>query len=174
VQLQKGVRMIIKRLVVGAAGAATAGAIWMGVAGEDHTTRDSSGAITVEGQLGAFVTKVGDCLNDLPDAPASGIIGVSTVTGVSCQAAHHWQVFHKEDLTLTQFDNTEVGQASYALCESAAKSLVLSMSDAIYNEYRNAGLMNLQPQQMSWDEGDRAVDCLIGSETQTYYDSVFE
>ena len=49
------------------AAAATAGTIaWAGISGIDNTTRDEVGQIVQSGDLGAFVTKVGDCINDLP------------------------------------------------------------------------------------------------------------
>jgi hypothetical protein len=55
---------MLKRLVVGGLGLGVA--VWAGVAGVDNTTRDEAGQITVQGELGAFVTQLGDCINDLP------------------------------------------------------------------------------------------------------------
>jgi hypothetical protein len=160
---------MLKRLVVGALGVASAGAVWMGVAGEDHTSRDSTGSITAEGQLGAFVTRVGDCLNDLPD---SGVGGVSTVTGVSCETAHHYQVYYKGDISLTTFDETSSKREAASLCANAAKWMILNWSASMVIEYQQSKPFVLTPTQGSWDNGDRTVDCLIGSRTQTYYNSV--
>ena len=89
---------MLKRLVVGGLGLGVAA--WAGIAGVDSTTRDDAGQITVQGELGVFVTQLGDCVNDVPDGTA---VEVSTLTGVPCDQPHHWQLIHKGDITLEEY-----------------------------------------------------------------------
>jgi hypothetical protein len=163
---------MLKRLVVGVAGVATAGAVWMGVAGEDHTTRDKGGQITNSGQLGAFVTKVGDCMNDFPHMDPGGGATVKTVTGVSCAEAHHWQVFDKQNLTLSIYDKNLVIKGAELLCWKSSKALVLTMSQSKLSEYQNSDTTYMAPTQPSWEKGDRMVDCIVGSYSKLYYESI--
>jgi hypothetical protein len=150
---------------------ATAGTVaWAGISAVDNTTRDESGTIVAAGDLGAFVTQVGDCLNGIPD----GVEGsVDVLDGVPCTQAHQWQVFHKENLDLQNFDEVLVNQRSQELCDRALDSLVYDLSDAKFEEYKNAITKNLQPTLDSWANEDRIVDCLLGSDSQFYYSSIF-
>lgn len=153
------------------AAAATAGTVaWAGISAVDNTTRDESGTIIASGDLGAFVTKVGDCLNGLPSDDRGS---VDVLDGVPCTEAHHWQVIHKENLNLPEFDEISVDQGAERICEIALTELANSLSEAKYNEYRNASSNSLQPTSESWANEDRVVDCLIGSNSETYYTSIF-
>jgi hypothetical protein len=157
---------MLKRLIAGGAVVVVGAGIW-GVAGEDHTKRDASGSIVAAGQLGAFATKLGDCFESVP---TSG--GVSTVPGVPCTSAHHWQVIYKGNLTLGNFEVNAVQNASTELCNSAITTIAQNLSQNLATEYQNANTASLIPTAASWDKGDRGVDCLIGSDTQTFYDSL--
>lgn len=153
------------------AAAATAGTVaWAGISAVDNTTRDESGTIIASGDLGAFVTKVGDCLNGLPSGDQGS---VDVLDGVPCTEPHHWQVIHKENLNLPVFDENAVDQGAERICETAVNDLVNSLSEAKFNEYRNAFSNTLQPTSDSWANEDRVVDCLIGSNSETYYTSIF-
>ena len=153
------------------AAAATAGTIaWAGVSAIDNTTRDDSGTIIEAGDLGAFVTKVGDCLNGLPSG-AQGSVDV--VQGVPCTEAHQWQVIHKENLSLSEFNASAVEMAAQDICDRAIENLVYGLSEFKFNEYRNASSNVLQPTSDSWANEDRVVDCLIGSDSEFYYSSIF-
>ena len=55
---------MLKRLAVGGVAAVVGLGVW-GVAGEDHSTRDESGSIVASGDVGAFVTKLGDCFETI-------------------------------------------------------------------------------------------------------------
>lgn len=154
------------------AAAATAGTIaWAGISAVDNTTRDDSGAIVQSGDLGAFVTKVGDCLNGLPTGNQSTI---DVLKGVPCSEAHHWQVVHKENISLANFDQAAVDNEAKNVCDNALNSLVNSLSDSKFNEYKSAVSTTLQPTSESWAHEDRVVDCLLGSDTQTFFTSIFD
>ena len=160
---------MLKRLVVGGLGLGVAA--WAGIAGVDSTTRDDAGQITVQGELGVFVTQLGDCVNDVPDGTA---VEVSTLTGVPCDQPHHWQLIHKGEITLEEYSRSAVKTEARLLCNSAIEELItsfVSANDEEIYEYENAGAFTISPTSESWVEGDRTVDCLIGSDEETYTES---
>ena len=159
---------MIKRI----AAAATAGTIaWAGISAVDNTKRDDSGSIVQSGDLGAFVTKVGDCLNGLPTGAQST---VDVVKGVPCTEPHHWQVVHKENISLANFDQTAVDSEAKNVCDNALNSLINTLSESKFNEYKNSVSTTLQPTSESWAHEDRVVDCLLGSDSETFYTSIFD
>lgn len=153
------------------AATATAGTIaWAGVSAIDHTNRDDSGQIVTAGDLGAFVTKVGDCLNGLSSDKST----VDVIQGVPCTEAHHWQVIYKDNLNLSSFSEEAVSQGANQVCSPIIDSLINNLSDAQLAEYQNAEVQTLQPTSESWAHEDRVVDCLIGSNSETYFTSILE
>jgi hypothetical protein len=158
---------MIKRLAAGGAAAVIGLGVW-GVAGEDHTVRTDSGAIVESGELGAFATKVGDCFDGLPldDAP------VSTVQGLPCTNAHHWQVVYKSDSYLDSFDNNALDAEIEKACDAAIEGIISRLSDTKLAEYQNAQTSSLKPTLESWTKGDRTFDCLVGSDYESYYSSL--
>jgi hypothetical protein len=157
---------VFKRLAAGGVAAVVGLGVW-GVAGEDHSTRDDTGSIVASGDVGAFVTKLGDCFESLPDEST-----ISTIPGVPCNTAHHWQVFHKEDTSLTSYDKAALDADVEAICSAALEDLVYGLSDAKYQEYQESNSFYLFPTPESWDKGDRTIDCLQGSDTISYYSSL--
>lgn len=160
---------MLKRIIVGGAAVlAIGGTIW-GVAGEDHTKRDTSGDIVASGQLGAFVTKVGDCFVSVPNEKI-----VTTVEGVPCSKGHHWQVIFKGVISLSAFDEQGATDAGANLCNPQVNSLAQNLDAAKMSEYKLSRVMEFGPSSASWAKGDRDVDCLIGSPTTFYFDSVLQ
>ena len=160
---------MLKRLVAGGLGLGVA--VWAGVAGVDNTTRDEAGQITVQGELGAFVTKIGDCINDLPNSKGEEKIGFSTVTGVPCDQPHHWQVIHKGEITLDEFSESGVLRETQILCDAALERIFDSFEESDLDritDFENAYSNYLFPVAESWAEGDRTVDCMLGSDDETY------
>lgn len=149
--------------------AALGGVAVFGIGSIDNTTRNEQGAIVEAGELGAFVTQVGDCFFEIPQ----GAEGVSTVPGVPCTEAHHWQVVHKEAIALSEYSETEIEALSEQVCQDALDGIGNGLSDEKYLEYQNAGLSFLQPSEQSWAKDDRTVDCLLGDPSETYYSSIF-
>lgn len=150
--------------------AAVGGVAVFGIGSIDNTTRNDSGAIIEAGELGAFVTQVGDCFFELPHNSQ----GVSTVPGVPCTEGHHWQVVHKENLILSEFREEDVSRLAGQLCDSALQNLASSLTYDKQLEYQDARITGLQPTQGSWLKDDRMVDCLVGSESEIYYSSILE
>ena len=154
------------------AAAATAGTIaWAGISGIDNTSRDDSGKITTAGDLGAFVTKVGDCLNGLPTGQTGSI---DVIKGVPCSEGHHWQVVHKGNLDLGEFNVDAVAKGARELCKPVYDNLFYGLSESKYNEYQNSEGNSLQPTSESWAHDDRVVDCLVGSDSETYFTSILD
>jgi len=166
---------VLKRLVVGGLGLGVAA--WAGIAGVDSTTRDDAGQITVQGELGAFVTQLGDCINDVPEETTSEVISFSTVTGVPCDQPHHWQVIHKGEITLEEFSESGVMREAEILCASALDGIFDSLDESDIDrvaQFENSYDTSFFPSPESWVEGDRTVDCLIGSDEETYTDSFLD
>ena len=161
---------MLKRLVVGGLGLGVAA--WAGIAGVDSTTRDDAGQITVQGELGVFVTQLGDCINDMPDATT-----ISTVTGVPCDQPHHWQLIHKGEITLEEFSESGVMREAEILCDSALDGIFDSFDESDIDrvaQFENSYDNYFFPSSESWVEGDRTVDCLIGSDEETYTGSLLD
>jgi len=150
--------------------AAVGGVAVFGIGSIDNTTRNEQGAIVESGELGAFVTQVGDCFFELPQSAQ----GVSTVPGVPCTEAHHWQVVHKENISLSEFSLAGVSQLADQVCDNALQVLVSSLSYDQQLEYQNAKTSGLQPTEGSWAKEDRTVDCLVGSDSELYYTSILD
>lgn len=148
--------------------AAVGGVAVFGIGSIDNTTRDEQGAIVEAGELGAFVTQVGDCFFELPQTAQ----GVSTVPGVPCADAHHWQVVHKENIFLAEFSEASVSTLAEQVCDNALRTLVNSLSYDKGLEYQNSVTTGLQPTEGSWAKDDRMVDCLVGSASEIYYSSI--
>ena len=133
--------------------------------------RDSSGEINKSGDLKVTDTRLGDCFTDIPNV-TEGVRDISSVKAISCSEPHSWQIFHKSSITLDTFSVAAATDASNQVCEIAIESLIISLSDSQFNEYRNADMNIIQPTSSSWAKGNKAVDCLIGSDTQVYYSSI--
>ena len=156
-----GMPSIVTRTI---AGAALGGAAIWGIAGVDDTTRDESGSIVEQGDLGVFVTQVGDCFNPQDGATTS----FSVTTGVPCTDPHHWQVVFKGTLSATEFEEVALSNEATLVCKNAVDELAARLTREEALLYQNAYTANLQPTKESFEEGDRAVDCLVGSDTELY------
>ena len=141
-----------------------------GIGAVDNTTRDNSGSIVEAGELGAFVMQVGDCFFDLPQDTDA----ISTVPGVPCTEAHHWQVVHKENISLDEYNLSSVSELASQVCDYALQEIASTLSYAKQTEYQNALISSLQPTEGSWLKEDRTVDCLVGSENESYFSSILE
>ena len=111
------------KAAVGGVAAAVGLGVW-GVAGEDHTTRTDTGAIVEAGDLGAFATRLGDCFDGLPIED----VEVTTVTGLPCTNAHHWQVVYKAESALEEFSQSAIDSEVRQICESAVSSIADGLS----------------------------------------------
>lgn len=136
--------------------------------------RDDAGVITKSGDVSAFEIQVGDCFKELPNLNETAQ-SLSTVSAVPCNEAHHWQAFNKSYSSLADYSEEGVSQEANTVCNSAAQNLVNNMSAIKYDAFSNAQVTLFYPTYKSWTlRGDRAIDCLIGNDTETYFTSVFE
>jgi hypothetical protein len=153
------------------AAVAVAGTIaWAGISAIDNTTRNETGEIVESGDLGAFVTKVGDCIYDLPRDSDT----VDILKGVPCSEPHQWQVIHKENSNLTEFSQTAIEDEAVEICDAAIDSLGNTLDNLKLFEYKDTTYQYFLPTPESWENEDRIIDCLIGSETEIFYSSIFD
>jgi hypothetical protein len=136
--------------------------------------RNSEGTITTQGELDAFETRIGDCFANLPsDAGNEETVEFKTLNAIPCNEPHRWQVVHKGYITnVEEYEVGEIENQASTICENAYKELFLSMSDSKYAEYKEAQSTNFVPTQKSWENGDRTVDCLVGSDNTEFYTSI--
>ena len=133
--------------------------------------RNDSGDIVTSGDVQVSDTRVGDCYNDLP---ADGET-FSSVKAVPCNEAHQYQLFYQGVSILTSFLEDEVRQEASDVCNEAADTLFNQMSAIKYDAFKSAELGVFYPTSNSWaSRDDRKLDCLIGSDTETYFTSVFD
>ena len=136
--------------------------------------RDDSGSITNAGDVGAFEIQRGDCFDSLPNFDADGGT-FSSLNAVPCNEAHHWEVFYQDSISLSSFADDAVREEASAICNSATERLITTMSSIKYDAFQSAELTYFAPTSKSWNSaGDRAVDCLIGSDVDTYFTSAIE
>ena len=131
-------------------------------------TSESSTVVKVE-TPGAYATKLGDCFVDVPSAQGS-----SNVAAISCTAAHHWQLVSRDTIALDSFDAAKAQDGANKICTKAVTAIVKTFSKKRDTEYQNASYTGLPPTSTSWATGGRPVDCLLGSTTQNYTDSVLK
>lgn len=136
--------------------------------------RDESGVITNSGDVSAFEIQVGDCFVDLPGNGEDGNT-FSSIEAIPCNQGHKWQMFSTEQLTFSDYSETEAQSQADAMCNQAVQALINGMSDIKFDAFQNVQLTYTLPTYKSWTvKGDRAVDCFIGSDTETYFTSVFD
>ncbi|MGF1595313.1 MAG: septum formation family protein [Acidimicrobiales bacterium] len=147
--------MGLGRVIGGAAaGLGLVGLGYTGLAGQDDTTRDDSGAIVEEGELGAFRIRLGDCLVGL-DGDA-----VESTRGVPCDQPHEFEVYFAFNLPDGDFPgDTAAGDHGNQRCYDVFSAFVgVSYEESIY------GYTSLVPSQESWEQvDDREVLCLVGN-----------
>ena len=71
----------------GAAGLGLVGVNYAGLAGQDDSTRDETGAVIEDGEVGAFRIRLGDCLAELTARE------LESVQAVPCDQPHASEVF---------------------------------------------------------------------------------
>jgi hypothetical protein len=136
-------------------------------------SRDDAGQITKSGDLDVRETRVGDCFVDFPNVTESSV-DVASIKASPCNEPHSWQIFHKSSISLDEYSDEAVVTASDEICSYAIDALFASLSYSKLNEHKNSDFNILNPTQRGWLQGNKTVDCLIGSDTQIYYTSVLE
>ena len=145
------------------------GIITWGASGDVVTLQSQSTTIDETETPGAYASTLGDCFADMPTMQGS-----SGVAAISCTTEHHWQIVSTGTLTLSSFDATKVQDGANQECNKAVLAIVKGFSKAQATKYQNASYTGLAPSSTSWASGGRTVDCLLGSNSQTYSDSILK
>lgn len=147
------------RLVAGAgaAGLGLVGVGYAGLAGEDDTTRDESGAVVAGGEVGAFRIRLGDCLLAAADGD------FESIEAVPCEQPHQNEVFAAFNLPFGEsaaFPGRDaLGAAADDGCLAQFEPFVGVTYDV--SEY---GIASITPSEGSWTEvNDREILCLISN-----------
>lgn len=147
---------LVGGVIAGAAGLGVVGAgVVTGIAGEDHSTRDDSGAVVESGEVGAFRIRVGDCLA----AIALGVI--ESVDAVPCSEPHASEVYGAFNI-LTPEEAAFPGTASInAQADDGCYSRFAGFVGFPYERsvYETS---SITPTKDSWEQlHDREVLCLV-------------
>lgn len=149
--------MQIGRLVGGGvAGLGLVGASYLGLAGEDNTTRNESGAVVAGGEVGAFRIRLGDCLMAAPDGD------FESIAAVPCADSHHNEVFGAFNLPGTSEDFP----GRDAIASAADAGCLERFEPFVGREYELSiyGISSVTPTEGSWNEvDDREVLCMISN-----------
>jgi hypothetical protein len=98
---------------------------------------------------------VGDCLQST---------GGLTVELSKCNTPHHWQVFAQADSQSVSYDVEAISAEGDKICRDAEANL----DAAAVNKINPAPVESVYyPSSPSWDQGDRQITCLIGSQDST-------
>lgn len=148
---------ITARLVAGAgaAGLGLVGVGYAGLAGQDESTRDETGAVIEEGEVGAFRVRLGDCIAEVADGD------VESVQAVPCDEPHAAEVygaFNMDGDADAPFPGDEAIELAYVDgCLSRFEPFV--GRDFATSQY---DITAMTPTAGSWDEvDDREILCLL-------------
>ena len=150
-------RLVGGVIAAGAAGLGLVGAgVVTGIAGEDHSTRDDSGAIVESGEVGAFRIRLGDCLATLVfDGP------IESVDAVPCSEPHRAEVYGAFNIR-TPDDAAFPGEAS--INTQSDDGCYSRFSPFVGFPYERSvyGFASIGPSKDSWEQiDDREVLCLV-------------
>jgi hypothetical protein len=98
---------------------------------------------------------IGDCLQST---------GGLTVEVADCNTPHHWQVFDQGESQADSYDVATLSAESDTLCGDAQSSLDM---DKLNNMDPAPTLSLYYPSSPAWDQGDRTLTCLVGSDEQS-------
>ncbi|HEY0216606.1 MAG TPA: septum formation family protein [Cellulomonas sp.] len=134
---------------------AVAGCSMLG--GSDDAKRDeSSGEVTEAADADVFSLAVGDCL-DLSDFEETE---VETLPVVPCSDPHDSEVYAEQELTGDEIP-TDLDTQADQICYDAFAPFV-----GIAYEESQLGYSYLAPTSVSWDQGDRNVQCIVSHLTE--------
>lgn len=114
--------------------------------------------------------QIGDCILSVPIAATA--TPIASVEVVPCSSSHSWQVIYTGTLSDSVFNQTVIDQEALNFCKQQINSSYQSWNTQLQTEYENATSYIFYPSSDSWNRGDRTIDCLIGSPSQSFSDSV--
>ncbi len=119
--------------------------------------RDSTGAVTVAGDIDVFALNVGDCVAELP----ADNVEVKTVRVVPCSQPHQVEAFFRGSLPDGVFPGTDgVTKSVEAKCGEGFLPYV-----GVTYEVSKLDLFYFAPIESGWSRGDRGFVCLASSGT---------
>jgi hypothetical protein len=134
-----------------AAGAALA----LSACGADEAQRDeSTGEITAAAEANVFSLQVGDCLNvaDVTDTQ------VQSLPTVPCADEHDGEVYAETSLSGDEYP-ADIDAQAEQFCVEAFEPFV-----GLAYESSTLGAGPLTPSEVSWEDGDRVVQCILMTE----------
>ena len=161
---------MIKKVLSGAAVLSLAIAIAVGLnvwnaSGEiaiPKPTPTPSASATAE-EIGTFQTKLGDCFLSLPTAQGSSII-----ESVACTSEHHWQVVFQGDLSASSYNEVKVQDEANQMCNDKVVAILKGLSSKSTAIFANASFTGMPATAAAFNQGERSVDCFLGSYFETY------
>lgn len=133
--------------------------------------RNDAGDIVKAGDVQATETRIGDCYNELPEDGET----FSSIKAVPCNEGHQYQLFYQGTSTLTSFSEDAAREEASDICNEAVNNLFNQMSAIKYDAFRNADIGYFSPTSDSWTSSDdRLIECLVGSDVETYFTSVLD
>lgn len=119
--------------------------------------RDTTGAVTVAGDIDVFALKVGDCVADLP----ADNVEVKTVRVVPCSQPHQVEAFLRGSLPEGPFPGSDgVTKSVEAKCGEGFLPYV-----GVNFEVSKLDLFYFAPIEKGWARGDRVFVCLASAGT---------
>ena len=148
---------ITARLVAGAgaAGLGLVGVGYAGLAGQDNSTRDETGAVIEEGEVGAFRVRLGDCLAEVAEGD------IESVQAVPCAEPHAAEVFGAFNM---DFGADAPFPGDTAIEEAYVEGCLVRFEPFVGRDFATSqyDVSAMTPTAGSWDEvDDREVLCLI-------------
>lgn len=139
-------RTVLAVALVGTALAAAA------CSGTDEPVRDEQGQVKEQSDVSVFHLQLGDCTQN------AELGEVSSVGAVPCDQPHAYEVFAVGQYQGDTYDATAIDTYAQSSCASAFEGFVgRAVADSVLE------VTYLTPTVGSFDEGDRAVTCLVGT-----------
>ena len=116
---------------------------------DDQSVRDSSGRITIGGEVGVLRLMPGDCF-------ILGTDEIEVVDAVPCEDAHNAEVFSILELASTHWPGSRaVAQVAEKGCVDRFRSATGHAFDPVH-----VAITGYAPSEQSWDD-DRKVLCVV-------------
>ena len=159
---------MIKKVHSGAAVLSLAIAIAVGLnvwnaSGEIAIPTPTPSASATAEEIGTFQTKLGDCFSTLPTAQGS-----STIESVACTSEHHWQVVFQGDLSASSYNEVKVQDEANQMCNDKVVAIMKGLSSKSTAIFANASFTGMPATAAAFNQGERSVDCFLGSYFETY------
>lgn len=138
----------------------------------DSSLRDSEGLIIKQGELYLSELQVGDCLvykfriGDTED-------GEGPYPVVPCSQPHNWQIYYSSYIDNLS-ENMSLKFKAEKVCEEGLIKHLSSLNESFFMTYQGSDGYLFWPSRESWEDGDRSVTCLFGSNTALYSDSFLD